>query len=485
MRLERVMLVAGAVIATAVSGLVGTAQAAPAEYVRTAETLAVPLYPAGGRRSNPSLSSLIDAEAPRIAYLGSSRVRLSSLRGCRSSASEHVADSAACLLALAAIDEVEPSGKDVLKRTFAAMEGGQEAQDRLEGTLAGVILAEVTKAVLRADYRESLVGRRQAAWGLWEAAKAHAGPELAGRTGIGVYLERSGRGVEVTGLMAGKPAERAGLRAGDVIVAVDRRPVGRSATVGSVSARLTGRAGTTVLVEVERGGRRLAVPVSRGVKLPTLRVDYDSSWRGAFSEGRLRMANDSGQDLTDVTVFVRMRLADGSWIGHTHFVREWSRGELLDAVYKRESMYNPHEDLDGLASIVITVTSDQGWTQHEYQYAGAESERDVVRWMKGVEFVVGNLERDTYWVSSFDRPAGIALAFSGRASIPFEGVTVTVRDGGVTRTVRWDESRVWSSGSGSALEFRHESFEGLTPDKVTFVFDVPGRTKPYTVTWTR
>lgn len=78
--------------------------------------------------------------------------------------------------------------------------------------------------------------------------------ETAGSyTGIGVEVAATERGVEVMRAMAGTPADAAGVRAGDLIVAVDGIAVDTAAPDEAI-ARLRGRAGTSVRISLHRDG---------------------------------------------------------------------------------------------------------------------------------------------------------------------------------------------------------------------------------------
>lgn len=67
-------------------------------------------------------------------------------------------------------------------------------------------------------------------------------------------------GNKITEVTAGGPAERAGLRPGDVLLAIDGEPATTSVQNGS---RLNGKADTSVLLHVQRGDLRLKIPVTR------------------------------------------------------------------------------------------------------------------------------------------------------------------------------------------------------------------------------
>ncbi len=80
--------------------------------------------------------------------------------------------------------------------------------------------------------------------------------EKLGRSfgGVGIYIGLQQGQVIVESTVPGAPAERAGLRGGDVITAVDRRPVA-GASLDQVAAMIRGEPGTAVNITVRREGR--------------------------------------------------------------------------------------------------------------------------------------------------------------------------------------------------------------------------------------
>lgn len=81
---------------------------------------------------------------------------------------------------------------------------------------------------------------------------------------IGVYVVFTNQRPVVSGVLPNSPAQRAGLRRGDVIVAIDGRDTG-GVSVDQASALIRGKAGTTVTLRVQREGEPgdLNVPVER------------------------------------------------------------------------------------------------------------------------------------------------------------------------------------------------------------------------------
>jgi carboxyl-terminal processing protease len=120
-------------------------------------------------------------------------------------------------------------------------------------------------------------------------------------SGIGVDVQPQPRGLLVLEVFPGTPADRAGLRPGDLIVSVDGRSlVGRSENASSL---ITGRQGTAVTLGFERAGASHTITLRRANVLVVSGgiVDYHGTPLGVarltqFSEGSaitLRVKIDS------------------------------------------------------------------------------------------------------------------------------------------------------------------------------------------------
>ncbi|MDQ4082723.1 MAG: site-2 protease family protein [Actinomycetota bacterium] len=164
---------------------------------------------------------------------------------------------------------------DDVERVKRALDGGQLADARAD-------LADLRAATSRADLSEA--ARKSAERGLtdlddalsadayWRApawkkiAVIVAGPGTNLVFAVGLLAVVFALGVAVTTRVEeverGSPAERAGLRAGDEIVAVDGEEVTPVLTDG-VPARIGATEGRPVTITVERDGRRLALEPAR------------------------------------------------------------------------------------------------------------------------------------------------------------------------------------------------------------------------------
>jgi serine protease Do len=82
-------------------------------------------------------------------------------------------------------------------------------------------------------------------------------PEIANSLGV-----KEAGGALVADVVRGSPADKAGIKAGDVIVEFDRKPIKDSADLPPVVARVS--PGTTVQVKIQREGREVSLPLTVG-----------------------------------------------------------------------------------------------------------------------------------------------------------------------------------------------------------------------------
>lgn len=86
---------------------------------------------------------------------------------------------------------------------------------------------------------------------------------------VGVSLRSVDGQIVISRVITGSPADRAGVRRGDIVVGVDRTPVGGSTTLEEIGSRLAGPEGTTVHLSLRRGPSVLTVELARkGVAVP-------------------------------------------------------------------------------------------------------------------------------------------------------------------------------------------------------------------------
>ncbi len=102
------------------------------------------------------------------------------------------------------------------------------------------------------------------------ALAAYRAQESAGAAGPGIVFARRGGYPYVVAPLPGSPAEKAGIKAGDLIDSVDGKTL-RNAPYWKVKAALEGPEGSSLELGVFRGGdeKKLTIPVTRGRFEPT------------------------------------------------------------------------------------------------------------------------------------------------------------------------------------------------------------------------
>ncbi len=89
--------------------------------------------------------------------------------------------------------------------------------------------------------------------------------------GIGAYLHLNDQGQVVLDPMVDRPAARAGIQKGDILLAIDGQPVPTPADLDQVTDRIRGPVGTTVTLTVLRDDERLEFQVARAeIELPSV-----------------------------------------------------------------------------------------------------------------------------------------------------------------------------------------------------------------------
>jgi carboxyl-terminal processing protease len=97
------------------------------------------------------------------------------------------------------------------------------------------------------------------------AVAAYRSLETSGAAGPGIVFARRGGYPYVVGPLPGSPAERAGVKAGDLIDSVDGKTL-RNAPYWKVKSALEGPEGSSLELGLFRGGdeKKLTIPVTRG-----------------------------------------------------------------------------------------------------------------------------------------------------------------------------------------------------------------------------
>lgn len=157
-------------------------------------------------------------------------------------------------------------------------------------SVSGVDLTELQQAirVVQADYVDSSIDTKKLSHGTVQGLIAGLGDPFSsyydpeqykklkqkyeGRySGIGIYLTFTKDYPVITGTIAGSPAAKAGLQAGDQIVKVGDKDL-KGITADQATTLIQGADGTKVMLEILRAGRSFSVTLTRTeIHVPSVR----------------------------------------------------------------------------------------------------------------------------------------------------------------------------------------------------------------------
>ena len=205
--------------------------------------------------------------------------------------------------------------------------------------------------------------------------------------GIGVWVRRIDRGIRITGVVDGSPADRRGLRSGDVIVRVDGRSV-RGMSVGRAGELIRGPRGETVTLVIHRPGDSLTVTLRRD-DIDVANVESRALRGGSVGYVRLlQFGRGAGGDLRRAVRRLRAEGAGGIVLdlrGNTGGLADEAievAGVFLDGgvVTRIRHRGDPEEkvsaDPGALGPFPMAVLVDRGTASASELVAGALQDRD-------------------------------------------------------------------------------------------------------------
>ncbi len=133
--------------------------------------------------------------------------------------------------------------------------------------------------------------------------------------GIGAYLRLNDQGQVVLDPMVDRPAARAGLQKGDILLAIDGQPIPTPTDLDQVTDRIRGPVGTTVTLTILRDGERLEFQVSRAeIELPSV------SWYPVTEAPQVgyirieRFSNLTAKEFDQAVTELKAQGANQAWI---------------------------------------------------------------------------------------------------------------------------------------------------------------------------
>ena len=129
-------------------------------------------------------------------------------------------------------------------------------------------------------------------------------------SGVGMTVEETDKGLRVMTVYDGSPADKGGLKPGDVVIAVNGRSIAGASSEAS-TARIKGPAGTSVTLTVKSGKRERAVKLERAqVDIPV--VESSMERKGSRKVGRVHLAGFTSGAHGEVSQAVHKLLREGA-----------------------------------------------------------------------------------------------------------------------------------------------------------------------------
>lgn len=185
--------------------------------------------------------------------------------------------------------------------------------------------------------------------------------------GIGAHISRNDQGEVVLDPIPDNPAEKAGIRAGDVLIAIDGEPVAEDETVEQVAERIRGEKGTTVTLTIVHEGsdEHVDIDVMRDdILIPS--VNYRMLAQSP-SVGYIQLSRFSGESSSEV----REALLDLQKQGAKKLILDLRQngGGLLDAAVEVADHF--------LAEGPILYQVSKAQDEHVYEADGEELAADL------------------------------------------------------------------------------------------------------------
>ena len=177
-------------------------------------------------------------------------------------------------------------------------------------------------------------------------------------SGVGMTVEETDKGLRVMTVYDGSPADKGGLKPGDVVIAVNGRSIAGASSEAS-TARIKGPAGTPVTLTVKSGRRERPVKLERAqVDIPV--VESSMERKGSRKVGHVHLAGFTSGAHGEVSQAVHKLLREGA-DGIVLDLRD-NGGGLLNEAVLISSIFIPEGK--------IVSTKGRSRPEHVYEATG-------------------------------------------------------------------------------------------------------------------
>lgn len=224
-------------------------------------------------------------------------------------------------------------------------------------------------------------------------------------TGIGAELSKDKENIVIVSPISGFPAEKAGLKPKDVVVAIDGETL-NDLSISEAVKRIRGPKDTTVKLKVIRDGKPLDFEIVRdNISIPSVKSEILEGNIGylrisRFSEDTAKLASESAQQFKDAKVkgvILDMRgdpggLLDAAvdvsslWLAPGKTVLQERRNDVVIRTFKA----NGNNTLEGIPTVVLV---DEGSASASEIVAGALKDNGAATLMGAKTFGKGSVQQ--------------------------------------------------------------------------------------------
>lgn len=290
--------------------------------------------------------------------------------------------------------------------------------------------------------------------------------ELGGEfEGIGAYIDMPKPGeLHIISPMSGTPAEKSGLKGGDIITKINDMPITESTTLQDAVNKIKGAPGTTVKLHIQRNTEELDFTITRA-KITINYVEYKkletldqyikiTTFGAGVKDAFVQALGAIAKDVSNGKIIIDLRNNPGGSLDEVAAMLNYfvPKGQsVVHIKYKNtvSEMQSEGQDLIDLTRRKIVILINEGSASASEIMAGTIKDYlgDNVRIIGEKSYGKGSVQSlDTYTdASSFKYT--IAKWFTGRTQTGIDGTGIKP-----DIEVKFDEA-LWKNGRDNQLEY--------------------------------